>query len=393
MAEIRFSDVYKTFGTKAAVQGVTLTCPDRRYVCLLGPSGCGKTTMLRLLAGLESPERGDILVGGERFNDLDPAARNVGLAFQNYALYPHLTVRDNLAFPLRAPRRRGQYSGAEIARRVDEVASLLRIHELLDKRPGALSGGQQQRVSLGRALVRHPSALLLDEPIAHLDARLRYEMRAELKTLHQRLQTTTIHVTHDQQEALALADLIVVMRKGRIEQVGASLEVFMRPATDFVAGFVGDPPYSLIDAGIAHAGGSRCAVVAGRTLPLPDAMAPALTAGTAVRLGLRPRHIEIVESGDRDGIPGIVYSHEMVGRELQLLIQVDGGMLRYRTREQMSFRTGEPLRVRLDLDGARLFDAATGLALAAASAAAAPEDDPAVTHGLGAPGRVTDRNR
>ena len=367
MAEIRFSDVYKTFGTKAAVQGVTLTCPDRRYVCLLGPSGCGKTTMLRLLAGLESPERGDILVGGERINDLDPAARNVGLAFQNYALYPHLTVRDNLAFPLRAPRRRGQYSGAEIARRVDEVAALLRIQELLDKRPGALSGGQQQRVSLGRALVRHPPALLLDEPITHLDARLRYEMRAELKTLHQRLQTTTIHVTHDQQEALALADLIVVMRKGRIEQVGAPLEVFMRPATDFVASFVGDPPYSLIDAEIVHAGGSRCAIVAGRTLPLPDAIAPSLTAGTAVRLGLRPRQIEIVESGDRNGIPGTVYSHEMVGRELQLLIQVDGGMLRYRTREQMSFRTGEPLRVRLDLGGARLFDAATGLALATAN--------------------------
>ena len=272
MAEIRFEDVYKSFGAKAAVQGITLTCPDERYVCLLGPSGCGKTTMLRLLAGLESPERGDLLVGGERINDLDPAARNVGLAFQNYALYPNLRVRDNLAFPLRAPRRRGQFAASEIERRVDEIASLLKIGELLDRRPGQLSGGQQQRVSLGRALVRHPPALLLDEPITHLDARLRYEMRAELKTLHQRMRTTTIHVTHDQQEALALADLIVVMREGRIEQVGAPLEVFTRPATDFVAGFLGDPPYSLIDAEVERSEGGLHARLAGTALPLPDSV-------------------------------------------------------------------------------------------------------------------------
>ena len=367
MAEIRFEDVHKSFGTKAAVQGVTLTCPDGRYVCLLGPSGCGKTTMLRLLAGLESPERGDLLVGGERINDLDPAARNVGLAFQNYALYPNFSVRDNLAFPLRAPRRRGQFPASEIARRVDEVAALLKIGELLDRRPGQLSGGQQQRVSLGRALVRHPPALLLDEPITHLDARLRYEMRAELKTLHQRLETTTIHVTHDQQEALALADVIVVMREGRIEQVGAPLELFMRPATDFVAGFLGDPPYSLIDAEVERGeGGGLHARVAGTALPMPDSMNMGLAAGARIRLGLRPKHIAIASSDDHDAIPGSVYSHEMVGRELQLLIQIDGGWLRLRTRDRLSVRAGERLRVRLDLAQARLFDHGTGRALAAA---------------------------
>ena len=365
MAEIRFEDVYKSFGTKAAVQGVTLACPDERYVCLLGPSGCGKTTMLRLLAGLESPERGDLLVGGERINDLDPAARNVGLAFQNYALYPNLTVRDNLAFPLRAPRRRGQFSTSDIERRVDEIASLLKIGELLHRRPSQLSGGQQQRVALGRALVRHPPALLLDEPITHLDARLRYEMRAELKTLHQRMRTTTIHVTHDQQEALALADVIVVMREGRIEQMGAPLEVFTRPATDFVAGFLGDPPYSLIDAEVERGASGLHARIAGTALPLPVSMSPAVAAGARIRLGLRPKHISIASSDDRDAIPGNVYSHEMVGRELQLLIQVEGGWLRFRTRDRLTFRAGDPLPVRLDLAQARLFDHGTGRALTA----------------------------
>ena len=364
MAEIRFSDVHKSFGATAAVRGVTLTCADGSYVCLLGPSGCGKTTMLRLLAGLESPERGEIHVGRECVNDLDPAARNVGLAFQNYALYPHLTVRDNIAFPLRAPRRRGQFTAAEIGERVGEIASLLKIRALLDRHPGQISGGQQQRVALGRALVRHPPALLLDEPITHLDARLRYEMRTELKTLHQRLRTTTIHVTHDQQEALALADVIVVMREGRIEQVGAPLDVFTRPATDFVAGFLGDPPYSLVDARVEHTEDGPCAVVAGRALPLAGPEGRGLRAGAEIRLGLRPRHIAIVDSEGEADIPGQVYSHEMVGRELQLLIEIEGGLLRFRTRERMSVRAGERLRLRLDLAGARLFDRTTGRALA-----------------------------
>ena len=249
---------------------------------------------------------------------------------------------------------------------MDEIASLLKIGELLDRRPGQLSGGQQQRVSLGRALVRHPPALLLDEPITHLDARLRYEMRAELKTLHQRMRTTTIHVTHDQQEALALADLIVVMREGRIEQVGAPLEVFTRPATDFVAGFLGDPPYSLIDAEVARSEGRLHARLAGTALPLPDSMGVDLPAGARIRLGLRPKHIAIASSDDRGAIPGSVYSHEMVGRELQLLIQIDGGRLRVRTRDRLSVRAGDRLRVRLDLAEARLFDHGTGRALTAA---------------------------
>ena len=367
MAEIGFVDVHKRFGAKEAVRGITLTCADGDYVCLLGPSGCGKTTMLRMIAGLEVPERGDIMLDRQRVNDLDPAARNVGLAFQNYALYPHLTVRENIAFPLKAPRRKGQYGKAEIARRTSEIAALLRIGDVLDKRPGALSGGQQQRVALGRALVRHPPALLLDEPITHLDARLRYEMRAELKTLHQRLQTTTIHVTHDQQEALAIADSIVVIREGRIEQVGAPLEVFYGPASDFVAGFIGDPPYSLISAEVAERQGRLCAVIAAQALAVPREMAPAFRGATGanVRLGFRPRHVTIVEAGAPEAIPGTVYSHETVGRDLQLLIQVDGSILRYRTRERLSCRAGEKVHVRLELAGARVFDGATGRALGA----------------------------
>ncbi|MEQ8967279.1 MAG: ABC transporter ATP-binding protein [Azospirillaceae bacterium] len=367
MSEIRFEGVTKRFGAVTVFEDIDLTCPEHAYLCLLGPSGCGKTTLMRMVAGLESPDAGDVLIGGERVNDLSPAWRNVGMAFQNYALYPHLSVSENLAFPLRAPIRKGQMSEAEITRRTDEVAGLLRIAWLLDRPVGALSGGQQQRVALGRALIRNPPVLLLDEPVTHLDARLRYEMRAELKTLHARLGTTTIHVTHDQSEALAVADLIAVMNSGEIEQVGPPMAVYDDPRTAFVAGFVGDPPMSVIEVPV-HPGGDGPRLTLGDSaLTPPAAMSGLLDGRDRVLLGLRPAAVDLVAPDAPGAIAATVYAHEMVGRELQIMLSIGEGQVRYRTPEIRAVAVGEAVACAIDLDGARLFDAQTGIALTAGS--------------------------
>jgi multiple sugar transport system ATP-binding protein len=374
MAEIRFEQIHKRFGDFQLFDGISLACPAHKYLCLLGPSGCGKTTLMRMVAGLESPDAGDVLIAGERINDLPPSARNVGLAFQNYALYPHLSVAENLAFPLRAPIRKGQYSEDDIQRRIRDVATLLQIDWLLHRSVNQLSGGQQQRVALGRSLIRNPRVLLLDEPVTHLDARLRYAMRAELKVLHQRLGTTTIHVTHDQQEALAVADLIAVMQEGRLEQLGEPLTLYHDPATAFVAGFVGDPPMSLLRATLGEEGGAPSLTVAGRPLPLPAALAAAARAAASpdVLLGLRPRHVSLVPAEIEGALPASVYAHEMIGRELQLMLALGDDVVRYRSREAKETSVGEPVHLRLSLDGARLFDRASGQALTPATARMQP---------------------
>ena len=366
MAEVELREIYKNFASKEVIQGVNLTCPDHKYLCLLGPSGCGKTTLLRMVAGLESPDRGDVLLGGERVTDHSPSSRNVGMAFQNYALYPHLSVFENLAFPFRAPIRRKHYSREEIARLVASVAELLHIEPLLERPINALSGGQMQRVALGRALVRTPVCLLLDEPISHLDARLRYEMRGELKTLQQKLQTTTIHVTHDQSEALAVADLLAIMVEGGIEQIGPPMEVYRNPATAMVAGFIGNPPMSLLSANLIDVGGELRLVVANRELAPPECLQPALRASNAanLRLGLRTRHVGLVETDAPDAIPAIVYSYGVVDRETELLLSIGEDIVRCRTQRGPVFHTGEHIFVRLDLDGALAFDARTGINLA-----------------------------
>ena len=365
MPEVAFRSIAKRFGALRLFDGLDLTCPDRSYLCLLGPSGCGKTTLMRMVAGLEEPDSGDILIDGERVNDLAPASRNVGLAFQNYALYPHLTVAQNLGFPLRAPARRRRHGTADIESRVNRTARLLQIDALLERRVDMLSGGQQQRVALGRALVRDPPVLLLDEPVTHLDARLRYEMRAELKRLHRRLGTTTIHVTHDQQEALAVADLVTVMREGAVEQVGAPLELYHAPATAFVAAFVGDPPMSMLECEIVASGGEPALSMDEAKLSIPGHLhetvrkAPAPT----VLAGLRPHQVTVVPPDAADSLPAAVYSHEIVGHDSQLMLQVGGGLLRYRTPERLHHAVGDRVAVRIDLDGTRLFDRETGRAL------------------------------
>ena len=365
MPEIDFRAIAKRFGPLQLFDGLDLTCPDRSYLCLLGPSGCGKTTLMRMVAGLEEPDGGEILIGGERVNDLAPSSRNVGLAFQNYALYPHLTVAQNIAFPLRAPVRRHQHSPADIDARVCRIAQLLQIDSLLGRRVDMLSGGQQQRVALGRALVREPPVLLLDEPVTHLDARLRYAMRAELKRLHRRLGTTTIHVTHDQQEALAVADRIAVMREGAVEQLGAPLELYNTPATAFVASFVGDPPMSMLEGEIVNAGDAPALSVGAAKMPVPDELRAAVRMAPAptVLAGLRPRQVTLAPPDAADAIAAVVYTHEIVGRDSQLMLQVDGGLLRYRTPERLHHAVGDRVTVRISLCGARLFDRGSGRAL------------------------------
>jgi multiple sugar transport system ATP-binding protein len=374
MAEIRFEQIHKRFGDLQLFEGISLTCPAHTYLCLLGPSGCGKTTLMRMVAGLETPDAGNVLIAGERINDLPPSARNVGLAFQNYALYPHLSVAENLAFPLRAPIRKGQYSEDDIQRRIKDVAALLQIDWLLHRSVNQLSGGQQQRVALGRSLIRNPRVLLLDEPVTHLDARLRYAMRAELKVLHQRLGTTTIHVTHDQQEALAVADLIAVMQEGRLEQLGEPLALYHDPATAFVAGFVGDPPMSLLGAILSEEGGAPSLTVAGHALPLPAALAAAACAAASpdVLLGLRPPHVSLVPAESEGALPASIYAHEMIGRELQLMLALGEDLVRYRSREAKEVSVGEPVHLRLSLDGARLFVRASDQALTPAGARIQP---------------------
>jgi multiple sugar transport system ATP-binding protein len=365
MAGISLRNIRKSFGALRLFQGLSLDCPDRTYLCLLGPSGCGKTTMMRIVAGLAEPDSGDVLIGGTRVNDLPPAARNIGLAFQNYALYPHLSVAGNLAFPLRAPIRRRQYREDEIGDRVKRIATLLKIDQLLHRRVDQLSGGQQQRVALGRALIHDPSVLLLDEPVTHLDARLRYEMRAEIKLLHDRIGTTTIHVTHDQQEALAMGDLIAVMRDGRLEQLGSPLELYNRPATAFVAGFIGDPPMSLAHARLFEQNGRAVLELAAAALPLPDELSNQARAAPSpeVIVGLRPHLISLSERPEEGTVIATVYSHGMVGREQQIMLKLGSDELRCRTTRAVDVKAGDRIGFAISLAGAKLFDAVSGRAL------------------------------
>ena len=360
MADLEISGLAKSFGKVRALNGIELTCRDGAYVCLLGPSGCGKSTLLRIIAGLEPFQEGRILVGGRRIDHLGPGERNMGLAFQNYALYPHFTVRENLAFPLRAPRRQHLFPETEIARRVASTASLLHLDAVLDKPVTALSGGQKQRVALGRALIKEPELLLLDEPITHLDARLRHEMRSELKLLHQRLGTTTVHVTHDQLEAMAIADQLVVMNHGRVEQV-APPRAHANPGTTFVAGFIGDPPMSLLSGRVDL--DARLRFVSGSIeLPLPahlQAVGNELESRDVV-VGICSEAVR--PSSASDAILGHVKSHEWVGRQQQIVVELGQNQIRFRTDATTRVHVGDPIGLEVSLDAAKMFSGTTGQA-------------------------------
>ena len=289
MATVSIRNVTKSFGEAEVIHGISMEITDGEFVVMVGPSGCGKSTLLRMVAGLESITSGEIAIGAKVVNNLEPKDRDIAMVFQNYALYPHMSVHDNMAYGLKI---RG-LPKAEIDARVNKAADILELSKLLKRRPRELSGGQRQRVAMGRAIVREPKVFLFDEPLSNLDAKLRVQMRAELQALHQRLGTTTLYVTHDQVEAMTLAQRMLVMSVGKTEQIGAPLEVYSKPATTFVAGFIGSPPMNLVP-GRLDEGGSALVAEGGVRVKLPQAC-PQL-GGRSVLLGVRPEHLEICEA-------------------------------------------------------------------------------------------------
>src|SRR5262244_2430174 len=272
MAEVSLRNVVKRFDDVEAVRSIDLDIPNNEFVVLVGPSGCGKSTTLRMIAGLEEVTAGEILIGGELVNDLPPKDRDIAMVFQNYALYPHMTAFENMAFGLRLRK----FPKSEIRERVEDAARILDITDLLLRRPKQLSGGQRQRVAMGRAIVRHPKVFLFDEPLSNLDAKLRVQMRTEIKRVHQKVKTTTVYVTHDQVEAMTLADRVVVMNRGQVEQIGAPQELYHAPANRFVAGFIGSPAMNFAAVTVAEANGSLIAENSGLQIKVPDETAQRL---------------------------------------------------------------------------------------------------------------------
>src|SRR5919206_1726192 len=299
MAEVALRQIVKTFDSTPAVRGIDLDIEDKEFIVLVGPSGCGKSTTLRMIAGLEEATAGEIWIGGDLVNDVPPKDRDIAMVFQNYALYPHMTVFDNMAFGLKLRR----IPKPEIRERVEDAARILDITDLLERRPKQLSGGQRQRVAMGRAIVRHPKVFLFDEPLSNLDAKLRVAMRTEIKRVHQKVMTTTVYVTHDQVEAMTLADRVVVMNGGRIEQIGAPDELYHNPRTRFVAGFIGSPAMNFVPAKLeANGAGLSLRISDKLRFPVPENRAARYKnlAGKELVLGLRPEHITEPRGEQRD---------------------------------------------------------------------------------------------
>jgi multiple sugar transport system ATP-binding protein len=361
MANVRISGLHKRFGGFHAVRGIDLDIEDGEFTVLVGPSGCGKSTLLRTIAGLEEVSDGTIAIGGEVVNDMRPRDRDVAMVFQDYALYPHMTVEKNIGFGLVARKM----PRAEIEARVGRAAAMLGITQLLGRYPRQLSGGQRQRVAIGRAIVREPQIFLFDEPLSNLDAQLRDEMRGEIKRLHQAISTTMIYVTHDQIEAMTLADRIVLMRDGLIEQMGTPAELFEQPASLFVAGFLGSPKMSFIPA-IAIKGEPGPALVVeggGPTLPLPRQRAPGLADGSRVLLGIRPEHVgRAVGAAPAPGAHRMDATIELLqptGSRTFATFRVGATPVLAELQAHDVGHVGETIALDLNLNRASLFDAAT----------------------------------
>ena len=348
MAGIRVEKVSKRFGKVEALKGVDLEVRDQEFLVLLGPSGCGKTTLLRIVAGLEAPTSGEVYIGERRVTHLPPRLRGIAMVFQNYAIFPHLTVYENVAFGLRMKRRPEE----EIRRKVGEVAALLHIEELLDRYPAQLSGGQRQRVAVARALAVEPEVLLMDEPLSNLDALLRLEMRAELKRLLKETRTTTLYVTHDQVEAMSLADRIAVMRQGEIVQLGTPTEIYHAPADTFVGGFIGNPPMNFLRAGAL---GGRV-VLEGFAVPSP--------VEGEVLLGVRPEDLRVSKEQPEGALRARVPVLEPLRPHLQLTLEREGETFRALADPDFSVAFGEEVWVRPNPGRVRLFHPKTGKALA-----------------------------
>jgi multiple sugar transport system ATP-binding protein len=349
MADVALRNVRKSFGGAQVIHGVDLEIRDGEFVVFVGPSGCGKSTLLRLIAGLEDITGGDLFIDGERVNDLPPAKRRIAMVFQSYALYPHMNVYDNMAFGLELAKA----SKAEIDQRVREAARLLQIDELLDRKPKQLSGGQRQRVAIGRAIVRDPKVFLFDEPLSNLDAALRVQTRIEIAKLHTDTRATMIYVTHDQVEAMTLADRIVVLNKGRIEQVGTPLELYHRPANIFVAGFIGSPQMNLFQAEVAQAGpdGVLVRLPNGQATLLPAA-AESLRKGEPVTLGIRPDHLCLRDDGAFRGRVELV---EQLGENHLLYVAADGLRLTVREAGDSRHRAGDTVALAFSGESCHMF--------------------------------------
>ena len=361
MVKVTLDNVSKFFGKVKAVVDLNLEVRDGEFVALLGPSGCGKTTTLLMIAGIYKPTKGRILFDEVDVTDLPPKDRNIGMVFQSYALYPHMTVYDNIAFPLKLKK----VPKHEIDKKVKEVAKLLQIDNLLNRKPAQLSGGQQQRVALGRALVKEPDVLLLDEPLSNLDAKLRVLMRAEIKRLQKELKITTIYVTHDQVEAMSMADRIAVMRAGRLQQYAEPEVLYNKPINLFVAGFIGNPPMNFIEGSIKEENGEYYFESEGLKLKLSKDLGELVASkSTDVVLGIRPEHIRVITSGEVDNaIDATVYVIEPLGRDLVINVKVDNTLLKILSTPGLKLEPGQKVKLVFPEEKIHFFDKYTEKAI------------------------------
>jgi multiple sugar transport system ATP-binding protein len=352
MASVELKDLKKSFGVVDVIHDINLSIEDGEFVALVGPSGCGKSTILRIIAGLEHPSAGEIHIGNTLVNALNPRERNVAMVFQNYALYPHMTVAENIGFNLRL----SGMSKDEIVRRTEEAARMLDLTKLLERKPAHLSGGQRQRVAMGRAIVRDPTTFLFDEPLSNLDAKLRVQMRTEIKALHGKVKTTSIYVTHDQIEAMTLADRIVVLNQGRIEQQGSPLELYRRPANTFVAGFIGSPAMNFFDARVETRDGGLVGILAeGVSVALPECQ---VSIGDQIVVGVRPEHLEI--STEPTSLRGTVTLIEPTGAQTHLVVDVGGVAATAVVDGEERVSVGQSLYLRVGADLVHVFDRNSG---------------------------------
>jgi len=355
MVEVVLERVCKSFGQAKAVDEVSIKILDKEFLTLLGPSGCGKTTTLRLVAGLEQLTSGDIYIGQRKVNDLSAKDRNIAMVFQSYALYPHMSVNENIAFPLKIRK----VPKEEINRRVRESADLLGISELLDRKPKELSGGQRQRVALGRAIVRNPDVFLMDEPLSNLDAKLRVYMRAELKRLHRRLETTLIYVTHDQVEAMTMSDRVAIMNKGKLQQVDAPNAVYCHPRNAWVAGFVGSPSMNFLDCTYSDAEAGGILDAGEFSLKIPEAVADLIrksNVGPEVVLGIRPEDIVVEKRAGPDTVEASIYVVEPIGDSVVVDAQIGKDIVKAKAAASFQGNIEERVYLRFNLDRIHVFD-------------------------------------
>jgi multiple sugar transport system ATP-binding protein len=362
MAALSIHKVQKRYGNVQILRGIDLAIADGEFLILVGPSGCGKSTLLNMIAGLEDISEGDIVIGERRVNDLSPKDRDIAMVFQSYALYPSMTVQENIEFGMRMKK----VPKAERQAVVSRVAKTLQIEPLLARRPAQLSGGQRQRVAMGRALARNPAIFLFDEPLSNLDAKLRVEMRAEIKALHQRLRSTIVYVTHDQVEAMTLGDRIAVMKDGLVQQFGTPAEIYERPVNMYVAGFIGSPTMNFVQAQLQHAGGAWSARLDGLPDALPLRLSPEdASGGASVILGLRPEHFHLTTPHSQGAVPVVVELTEPTGADTFIAGRLGGQKITLRCSPKDLLRPGDTAWFDIDADAISLFDPKTQLRLQA----------------------------